>query len=98
VRHTRSARYRIPLGPKPLGRRLYEETLMEKQFRKKLIHEGPYMAEVDVVYLETEDAWSPYLSVEDALKLDNVRKALREDNIETAAGLAKVYELTPVVH
>jgi hypothetical protein len=71
---------------------------MEKQFRKKLIHEGPYMAEVDVVYLETEDAWSPYLSVEDALKLDDVRKALREGNIETAASLAKVYELTPVIH
>lgn len=71
---------------------------MEKKFGKKLIHEGPYMAEVDVVYLETEDAWSPYLTVEDALKLDDVRKALCEGNIEKAASLAKVYELTPVVH
>lgn len=71
---------------------------MDRQIRKKLIHEGSYMAEVDVAYLETEDAWSPYLSVEDALKLDNVRKALREGNIDAAASLAKVYELTPVVH
>jgi hypothetical protein len=79
-----------------LGRWLYEETLMEKSYRKKLIHEGPYMAEVDVEYLKSEDAWSPYLSVEDALKLDNVRKALREGNVDEAARLAKVYELTPV--
>lgn len=69
---------------------------MQKHCRKKLIHEGPYMAEVEVENLESEDAWSPYLSVEDALKLDDVRKALREGNLEEAARFAKVYELTPV--
>lgn len=69
---------------------------MEKHSRKKLIHEGPYMSEVDVEYLESDDAWSPYLSVEDALKLDEVRKALREGKLNEAARFAKVYELVPV--
>jgi len=69
---------------------------MQEHFRKKLIHEGPYMAEVEVEFLETEEGWSPCLSVDDALKLDKVRKALREGNIDEAANLAKVYELTPV--
>ena len=69
---------------------------MEKHCRKKLIHEGPYMAEVDVEYLDSDDAWSPYLSVEDAIKLDNVREALREGRVDEAARFAKVYELTPV--
>jgi hypothetical protein len=69
---------------------------MEKHYRKKLIHEGLYMAEVDVEYLDSDDAWSPYLSVEDAIKLDNVREALREGRVDEAARFAKVYELTQV--
>jgi hypothetical protein len=50
---------------------------MNKQPRKKLIHEGQYLAEVDVELLVTDDEWSPYLSVEDAYKLDDVRKEPR---------------------
>ena len=69
---------------------------MKRTSRTKLIHEGPYMAEVEVAYLEPEDAWSHYLSVEDALKLDTVREALRKGEIESAARLAKVYALTEV--
>ena len=38
----------------------------------KLVHEGTYVAEVDVETIFTEDGWSPYLSVEDAYKLDDV--------------------------
>ena len=43
---------------------------MKKQKRTKLVHEGRYLAEVDVELLVTDDEWSPYLSVEDAYKLD----------------------------
>jgi hypothetical protein len=35
------------------------------------VHEGKYAAEVDVELLEDETQWSPYLSVEDAYKLDD---------------------------
>jgi hypothetical protein len=69
---------------------------MRKRHRTKLVHEGQYIAEVDVELLETENEWSPYLSLEDAYKLDNVREALRQGNIKAASQHGKVYTLTPV--
>ena len=36
----------------------------------KLIHKGKYVAEVPVELIENEGGWSPYLSLEDAKKLD----------------------------
>jgi hypothetical protein len=44
----------------------------------------------------TDDDWSPYLSLEDAYKLDDVRQALRQGDLETATRLARVFKLTPV--
>ena len=64
---------------------------MRRRHRTKLVHEGQYIAEVDVELLETEDEWSPYLSMEDAYKLDDVREALRQGNIEAASRYSKVY-------
>ncbi|OGI40050.1 MAG: hypothetical protein A2140_05510 [Candidatus Muproteobacteria bacterium RBG_16_62_13] len=52
---------------------------MSKQHRVKFVHEGKYVAEVDVELLVDETEWSPYLSVEDAYKLDDVREALRRE-------------------
>ncbi|MBI5875497.1 MAG: hypothetical protein HZB81_06610 [Deltaproteobacteria bacterium] len=49
---------------------------MTKRHHTKLVHEGNYVAEVDVEILDTGDGWSPYLSLEDAQKLDDVREAL----------------------
>ena len=63
---------------------------------RKLVHEGQYAAEVQVDLIETEDDWSPYLSLDDACKLDDVRDALRRGDIKRAARLARVYKLTPV--
>jgi len=51
---------------------------------------------VDVELLEDATEWSPYLSVEDAYKLDDVRDALRRGDIAAAAKLARVFELRPV--
>ena len=62
----------------------------------KLIREGNYVAEVDVELIINEDEWSPYLSLEDAYKLDDVRQALRQGNLDLATKLARVYTLTPV--
>ena len=46
---------------------------------------------------DTQDGWAPYVSLEDAYKLDDVREALREGDIELASKLAaNVYRLTPV--
>ncbi len=69
----------------------------EHQAQKKLVHEGQYVAEVEVEVIDTDLAWSPYLSLEDAYKLDDVRSALRRGDLKAASALARVYSLTPVV-
>jgi hypothetical protein len=69
---------------------------VRKRTRTKLVHEGRYVAEVNVELLESENEWSPYLSLEDAYKLDEVREALRRGDIKAASRHGKVYTLTPV--
>ncbi|MBM4123879.1 MAG: hypothetical protein FJ246_02825 [Nitrospira sp.] len=69
---------------------------MRTRRRTKLVHEGKYVAEVDVELMETDHEWSPYLSVEDAYKLDDVREALRRGDIKAAAQYGRVFALTPV--
>jgi hypothetical protein len=69
---------------------------MNTRHRTKLIHEGKYVAEVDVELIETDSGWSPFLSLEDAYKLDDVRDALRHNDWKTASRFGKVYTLTPV--
>jgi len=49
---------------------------------------------VELVY--TDDEWSPYLSVNDAMKLDDVREALRQKDFATATKLTRVYKLSPL--
>jgi len=53
-------------------------------------------AEVDVELLEDETGWSPYISLEDAYKLDDVRDALRRRDLESAAKYGRIYELRPI--
>ena len=62
----------------------------------KMVYEGNYVAEVDIELIINEDEWAPYVSLEDAYKLDDVRAALRNNDLETATKLARVFELTPV--
>jgi hypothetical protein len=69
---------------------------MNKKRYTKLIHEGKYVAEVEVELVETNQSWSPYLSLEDAYKLDEVREALRRGDLHGAMQKSRVYELTPV--
>jgi hypothetical protein len=70
---------------------------MERQRQTvKLIREGTFLAEVRVTLIEDETAWSPYLSPEEATKLDTVRKALKEGDIETAKKYGRVFELLPI--
>jgi hypothetical protein len=72
------------------------EAQMSGRKRVKRIHEGRYVAEVEVELLEDETGWSPYLSTQDASKLDDVRKALRRGDLRRAASMSRVYELRPV--
>ncbi|MBW1774177.1 MAG: hypothetical protein JRJ82_14995 [Deltaproteobacteria bacterium] len=69
---------------------------MKKRNRTKLVHEGKFVAEVEVDLIETDEGWSPYLSIEDAYKLDDVRNALRRGDIKAAARFGRIFKLTPV--
>lgn len=69
---------------------------MSTRKRTKLVQAGRYIAEVDVELTEDETGWSPYLTPEEAYKLDDVRDALRRGDLRAASNLARVYELRPV--
>ncbi|GIL01594.1 MAG: hypothetical protein BroJett030_14930 [Alphaproteobacteria bacterium] len=65
----------------------------------KLVEEGGYVAKVPVTLIyESNDPtnWGPYLSADDALKLDEVRQALKRGDIAAAARHGEVFELTKV--
>ena len=62
----------------------------------KLIHEGRYMAEVDVELIYDETAWSPYLSPDEVRKLESVRQALSTGDTAAAAKISRVFEVTPI--
>ena len=69
---------------------------MKKRSRKKLVRQGSYVVEVELELLEADTAWSPYLSVEDACRLDDAREALRAGDIKRASQFGRVFTLTPV--
>lgn len=69
---------------------------MTKRPHTKLIHEGQYAAEVDVQLIDADEGWAPYLSLEDAETLDEVRRALIREDLKRATELARVFELTPI--
>ena len=70
---------------------------MNARSTKRLVREGEFVAEVDVNLVEAEGGWTPYLSLEDAYKLDDVRDALRAGDVKRASQLAnRVYRLTPI--
>ena len=63
---------------------------------KELIHEGRFVAEVDIELEYSDESWSPTMSADDARKLEAVRLALRANDTAEAAKYGKVFELTPV--
>lgn len=67
---------------------------MKKKNRSKLVHEGDFIAEVNVKLIDTGEVWSPYISIEDAYKLDDVRDALRKG--DPASKFSRVFKFTPV--
>lgn len=69
---------------------------MTQRRHTKLVHEGQYAAEVEIALTNSEEGWSPYLSLADAQKLDDVREALRRGDLKRAGQLARIFKLTPV--
>ncbi|MFH1793480.1 MAG: hypothetical protein ABIF45_03190 [Pseudomonadota bacterium] len=75
---------------------LYETEDAVTRTKIELVREGKYAAEVSVELIEEEGGWSPYLSLEDARKLESVRLALRDGNITEASKYGRVFELMPL--
>lgn len=70
---------------------------MSTKSATRLVREGDFVAEVAVTLIEAEGGWTPYLSLEDAYKLDDVREALRAGDVKRASQLSdRVYRLTPL--
>lgn len=86
------------LSTRPISveQQLHEAEINMTRRTIKLVHEGKFAAEVPVDLIEEEGGWSPYLSHEDATKLDLVRIALRQGDLRTAAKYGRVFELKPV--
>ncbi|MFC1735360.1 hypothetical protein ACFL1X_04535 [Candidatus Hydrogenedentota bacterium] len=68
---------------------------MRRRHHTKLIHEGDYVAEVDVELVDVDKSWAPYLTLSEAQKLDDVRDALRRKDLKEASRYARIYILTP---
>jgi hypothetical protein len=74
------------------------ETSVSTKPSKKLVREGDLAAEVDVQLIEDSTGWAPYLTLDDAYRLDKLRAALRAGDLARTTRLARqVYRLTPVV-
>ena len=70
---------------------------MSTRSMSRLVRGGEFVAEVDVELVEADGGWAPYLRLEDAYKLDDVRDALCAGDIARASRIAdRVYRLTPL--
>lgn len=76
--------------------RIRERWELKTRYQTKLIREGEYAAEVEVDLIENEGDWGPFLSLDDAEKLDRVREALRRGDVDQASRLGKVFRLLPI--
>jgi hypothetical protein len=64
--------------------------------RKKLVQVGDYLAEVEIKLIDDAGGWGPYVSPEDAYRIDDVRKALKGGDIEEASKIGRIYKITPI--
>jgi hypothetical protein len=94
----RAVRRPTVAGDKPddaLASRMSDGCSMTTRRTTQLVHEGQYVTEVEVESIIADDGWSPYLSLADAYKLDDVRQALRDIDLKRASQIAKIFKLTP---
>ena len=71
-------------------------THLSQRKQTKYLHEGAYVAEVEIELTDSDIGWSPTMSLETAYKLDDIREALRHGDLATAAKYATIYEMKKV--
>ena len=75
---------------------IYGETHSMSTSNFEIVRAGDFLAEVPVAEIPDNGAWGPYLSLDDALKIERVRIALERGNFKEAAHEAQLYELKPL--
>jgi len=63
----------------------------------ELVREGDFLAEVEVELRYDAGDWSPACSIDDALRLEGARKALKIGDVASASKFGRVFELRPVL-
>ncbi len=71
-------------------------THLSQRKQTKYLHEGAYVAEVEIELTDSDTGWSPTMSLETAYKLDDIREALRHGDLATAAKYASICEMKKV--
>lgn len=79
-----------------VGMEHFEGTIRMNRTVTKRVRVGNFLAEVKVGLIPDDGAWGPYLSADDAIKLDRVRQALQRSDIAAVKREAQVFELTPL--
>ena len=64
--------------------------------KTKLIHEGDYVAVVQVKTLEPAPGWESCIPLAEAIRLDEARAALKTGNLREAAKYGQVFRLVPL--
>jgi len=72
-------------------------TCLSQRKQTKYIHEGTYVAEVEIELIDSDTSWSPTMSLETAYRLDDIRVALRQGDLSTAAKYATIFEMKKVI-
>ena len=63
---------------------------------KNILHEANYVAQVEIELIDSSTGWSPSMSLDTAYILDDIRLALRQGDIQTAAKYATVFEIKKI--
>lgn len=69
---------------------------MKQHKARRLIRDGDLVAEVEIELEGHDHEWGPTMSMDDALKLDAVRNAMRDKDYDAVHNIGKLYRLTPL--
>ena len=69
---------------------------MKKRLHKKLVHEGPYVAEVEVELIERRRGLVTLFVTQGREQIGRRTHGSRRGDLASAARLSRVYSLTPV--
>ena len=69
---------------------------LNKRQQTKFLHEGNYVAQVEIELVDSNTGWSPTMSLDTAYRLDDIRLALLQCDIKTASKYATVFEMKQI--